>query len=147
MSAKKGTRSSLLLIELIITLFFFLLISMVCMQIFAKTYSITRSSRELNQAQTLTSGAAEVLEYAGSSFDHWQNFFPEIESDHNTFRLYYDQNFTLCDSKEALYTLDIEFFPGETGSITFSKGDELIYSLQVRYHIPRRLENEKEDAV
>ena len=146
MQQKKGVRSSLLLIELIVTLFFFLLISVICIQIFAKTYTISQRSRELNHAQNLTAGAAEVLEYAGVSYEHWQTFFPEIQSDENLFRICYDKNFTACTLEEAFYTLTVEFSADETGSIVFSKGEETIYSLVVRFHTPYRLQSEKEDA-
>jgi len=139
MQQKKGSRSSLLLIELIITLFFFLLISVFCIQIFAKTYTLSRRSRELNQAQNLVSGAAQVLEHTGDSFERWQAFFPESEQDQTSFRIYYDENFTACPLEKAIYTLNVKFLPDETGNITFSRKDEVIYSLKIRYHIPNRI--------
>lgn len=142
MQQKKGAKSSLLLIELIITLFFFLLISVVCIQIFTKTDTLSRRSRELNHAQNLVAGAAEVLEYAGTSPERWQTFFPEMQTEQNSFFICYDNNFAACVFEEAVYTLTIEFFPDETGNITFFKGEELVYSLEIRYHIPVT----KEDA-
>lgn len=61
MKRKKQAGSSLFLMELILVLFFFLLTSAVCIRVFAKAYSISRSSLELSHAQSLCASAAEVF--------------------------------------------------------------------------------------
>lgn len=139
MHQKKGSKSSLLLIELIIVLFFFLLISLVCIQVFSRTHTLSRSSRELSHAQTLVSSAAEVLEVSDGSLQDYQLYFPEIRQEGDSFILFYDRDFKPCPSEEAVYTLKIEPTYNETqkqGTISFCKSETVLYSLDVRFHIP-----------
>lgn len=58
---ERKSSSSLFLMELIIVLFFFLLTAAICIQVFARAHSISRSSLELSHAQSLCASAAEVF--------------------------------------------------------------------------------------
>lgn len=139
MHQKKGSKSSLLLIELIIVLFFFLLISLVCIQVFAKAHTLSRSSRELSHAQTLVSSAAEVLEVTDGSLKNFQLYFPEIQQESDSLIMFYDGDFQVCPAESAVYTLKIQCQSAKDqklGTISFCKSETVLYSLDVRFHIP-----------
>lgn len=139
MQSKKGSRSSLLLIELIIVLFFFLLISLVCIQVFARAHTLSRSSRELSHGQTLVSSAAEILEVSDGSLENFRLYFPEIQQENDTFVFFYDEAFQTCPADSAVYTLRIQGTFEESrneGTISFCKGETILYSLEVRFHLP-----------
>ena len=72
---ERKSSSSLFLMELIIVLFFFLLTAAICIQVFARAHSISRSSLELSHAQSLCASAAEVFSGTdGVQKPFWKNF-------------------------------------------------------------------------
>lgn len=66
---KKNTSGSrLFLIEFLIVLFFFLIVSTICLNLFVHAHKITTDSENLSRAQTLAASAAELL-LAGCDID------------------------------------------------------------------------------
>ena len=61
MKKKASGRSSLLLMELILSILFFALASAVCLQIFVKASLIGKDTKELDQAVRCVTSAAELL--------------------------------------------------------------------------------------
>lgn len=59
-SNHSGTR--LFFIEFLIVLFFFLIISTVCLRLFVQSHSMTKHTEELFQAQEAAASVAELLE-------------------------------------------------------------------------------------
>lgn len=150
---EKRAGSGLFLMELIIVLFFFLLTAAVCIQVFAKAHSMSRSSLELSHAQSQCASAAEVFSGTDGSTEAFLEKFPEGSTTEAGFELFYDKNFQSCKENEARYLLVIELNKdaaainsgkdSRTAVIRFlsgtdtSKDDAEIYSLTVRRHIPR----------
>ena len=64
-SNHSGTR--LFFIEFLIVLFFFLIISTVCLRLFVQSHSMTKRTEELFQAQEAAASVAELLEAGGDS--------------------------------------------------------------------------------
>lgn len=59
---KKNTGNSrLFFIEFLIVLFFFLIISTICLKLFVQAHQITADSEKLSRAQILAASAAELL--------------------------------------------------------------------------------------
>ncbi len=62
MKRNSRTGSRLFFIEFLIVLFFFLIISTVCLRLFAQAHSVTQHSEALSHAQVLASSVAAVIE-------------------------------------------------------------------------------------
>lgn len=62
MKRNSRTGSRLFFIEFLIVLFFFLIISTVCLKLFARAHSITQYSEALSHAQTAAASVAAVIE-------------------------------------------------------------------------------------
>lgn len=140
---EKGARSSLFLIELILVLFFFLLVASVCIQIFVKAYSMSRSSRELSHAQSQCASVSEILTGTREAAPALSQYFPEGEMKEEGFCISYDQDFAACESDQAVYMLTVHLSDITSGNIVvsgadlkFTRGEEVIYTLTVNWHIP-----------
>lgn len=149
MRQKKGSKSSLFLIELIIVLFFFLLVAAVCVQVFAKSHTLSRSSRQLSHAQSLVSSVWEAVNGTDDPFSELSAFFPEGRYISSGFEVPYDKDFQPCEKSSAVYTLQIDLKQEGTditGLITFkdSLQSQVIYSLDVYCHKSLSLSSGKE---
>ena len=137
---ERKSSSSLFLMELIIVLFFFLLTAAICIQLFARAHSISRSSLELSHAQSLCASAAEVFSGTDGSAEAFLEKFPEGITAEQGVELFYDENFQSSGENEAKYRLTVETSSSGTDSrsavIRFLSGDAEIYSLTVCRHIP-----------
>ena len=143
---ERKSSSSLFLMELIIVLFFFLLTAAICIQLFARAHSISRSSLELSHAQSLCASAAEVFSGTDGSVEAFLEKFPEGITAEQGVELFYDENFQSSGENEAKYRLTVETSSSGTDSrsavIRFLSGDAEIYSLTVCRHIPLTAEKE-----
>ena len=78
-SNHSGTR--LFFIEFLIVLFFFLIISTVCLRLFVQSHSMTKRTEELFQAQEAAASVAELLEAGGDSVSVLLTAYPEAVLD------------------------------------------------------------------
>ncbi len=61
MNIKQSSKSSLFLIELIIAIFFFIIASTICIQLFVKSHTISNETILLNQSVLWTQNLAEIF--------------------------------------------------------------------------------------
>lgn len=160
MKRNDRTGPRLFLIEFLIVLFFFLLISSVCLRLFARAHAVTGDAEALYQAQSLVSSAAELLEAAGCSRDALQEQFPAADFSETTpgvlnaapedtpaasgtqfcMTLSFDRDFHSCAPENGIYTLtalcDVDN-SGDTALLTFKGPDQtVLYELSVFFHRP-----------
>lgn len=122
---KKNTRtgSRLFFIEFLIVLFFFLIVSTVCLRLFSRAHVITQRADDLSHAQTAAASVAAAIEDAvaipgnpdepaGAAvsgitaiLDKAAVFLPEAEVSQDRLILSYDDKFQPCGSRESAYTL------------------------------------------
>lgn len=93
MKRTPARRSSLFLLECMIAILFFIIVAAVCIQLFAKSYTISRKSEDLTMAVQLTSSYVE--EFRGG------RDFPE------ELFVYYDASWSICEKAESEHTLTI----------------------------------------
>lgn len=140
MKDQKRTGTRLFLIEFLIVLFFFFLVSAVCLKLFAAAHQTTAQAEARSYAQTLVSSALELLEARSDSLDSGQIMH------------YFDASFASCSEEEASYILTIvteavvssDELPPSALSVTASvtKTDRtLIYTLSTTLHRPLRYED------
>ena len=87
MKVRESSRSSLFLLELMISIVFFALAAAGCVQVFAKAHMLSREAGRLNMAQSLAE------EYSGS----------RTEDD----RRYYDELGNVCGEEDGTYLAEI----------------------------------------
>lgn len=107
---KLKSRTSLVLMELIITILFFSLASAVCVQLFVNSHLISKDTYELNNAINIAQSCAEVMRGTNGSVDAVSSHFSgSIVFDENDyFQVFYDENFKMTeDILNASYVADI----------------------------------------
>jgi hypothetical protein len=112
-NARMGTR--LFFIEFLIVLFFFLIVSTICLQLFARSDQFTRKANALSHAQANASSlaaAAWQMSRAQTTSDLVSGVadcFPEATVQENTLTMTYDKYFESCSPSQAFYTLEADF--------------------------------------
>ena len=109
MKKLSSSRSSLLLMELILAILFFALASAICLQLFVKASLLSRDTQELDQAVRCASSAAELLSQADDPMEQIMAQFPEsfVRSGENQVTLLFDGDFQSCESADMVYQMDI----------------------------------------
>lgn len=140
MDRNSRTGSRLFLIEFLIVLFFFLIISTVCLRLFARAHAITMKANALSGAQTRAASVAAVIGSGDGSARSVAAYFPEALVEGEQLTLYFDRDFhTAASEDHAFYTMTILLSAGreKRGQISvFDREEELLYELTVSDHRP-----------
>ena len=140
MGKKYRTGPNLFFIEFIIALFFFLIVSTICIRVFVHAHLTTTGAEALSFAQTTASSIAETIEESGMEEQDLTGFFPQMRKEDSCFLLSYDKNFQPCEPGEAFYTLTLrpkreDRLDEAVISVSDSR-QNLIYELSVRFYRP-----------
>ena len=161
-SMKKNPRmgSRLFFIEFLIVIFFFLIISTVCLRLFAAAHLTTRKASALSHAQQMASSIAELVEGGVTHADELPQYFPDSvpsetaatsadsestaasadASSTTSVAFYYDRDFTPCSDGSAFYTvtavLTISGSQKQVSIVTTDADGTVIYELPVSFHVP-----------
>ncbi|HOO28467.1 MAG TPA: hypothetical protein PLU43_08375 [Lachnospiraceae bacterium] len=112
MNKQPKSKTSLFLMELIITILFFSIAGAVCMQLFVKAHTISEKTKELNHAVTAAQGFAEVMRGTDGSIESILAVYPDaIQGSDTFFEVFYDQDFQPCEPENAVYVSDITLLP------------------------------------
>ena len=106
----KNSKSSLFLIETIIAVLFFSICSAICVEIFAKAYTVSCDTQSLNGAVNLCTAAAELFYGYNGDLSKVQNTVdPKRMSTYQNgiLTFYYDEKFNLCHMGDAAYYLNM----------------------------------------
>lgn len=131
-------RSSLFLLELMISILFFSLASALCMLLFAKANSLERRSADLNHAVNACTSVAEILKTEDDVLSSLSEIYPDSSMDKNIFFVYYDKDWIPCTSENAEFILQLMLSKSGnllSGDIQISKKEAIIYSLTVKKHL------------
>lgn len=108
-----ASRSGLFLIELILSIFFFIVAAAVVMQLFVKSHFISEDTININYAILYTQNISEIFLAADGNFDAVvQAFSPEILETNNgkTAILYFDKNWQKqASQKNASYIIAVDY--------------------------------------
>ena len=119
MRDQKRTGTRLFFIEFLIVLFFFFLVSTVCLKLFAAAHQLTVQAEALSQAQTLASSAVETLKAKQESLTAGQSVS------------YFDQSFTSCSESEAAYSMTVTVTPAAKLSAASEFSVPTLYTVTV----------------
>lgn len=139
MKRNSRTGSRLFFIEFLIVLFFFLIISTVCLRLFVKAHTITQRSEALSHAQTAAASIAAVIEQGAHSPEEAASFFPEASVTSDGFFITYDKDFIPCDAQDASYALTLEMTRDEqelrAEILVEDYRHETVYQLPLSFHL------------
>lgn len=132
-----SNRSSILLFEIIIAIAFFAVASTVCIQMFAKAYTVTERSKALDFAVTKSSSIASLIAAEDDIDTVLVRQYPEITREDETYTLFYDRQYRATDREHYYYRVAIA--PATAGAapstytISLNQSDSLtpLYSLDV----------------
>lgn len=106
------SKTSLFLMEFIITIMLFSFCGAICMQLFAKSNSLSQSTYELNNAVAVAQGFAEVMRGTGGTIDEIIEIYPNaIRGGEDFFEVFYDKDFKECEYSDAVYVGDVTIYP------------------------------------
>jgi len=105
---KMKSRTSLVLMELIICILFFSLASAVCVQLFVKAHTTSAETRELNNAINIAQSICEVMKGTDGSIESVEQYFENASGDDDYFVILYDSDFKETDDYDkAAYAADV----------------------------------------
>lgn len=139
MSAKPSRRSSLFLLELIIAILFFILAATACVQVFTQAQRYEADSQNLDQAIFTAASLAELLGSQRDPFPLLEQLYPEGNHEADCYRIYYDQNWTICSAGEETYTVCLNVSSDAALQVTqilVSSDEALIYQLETKTYQP-----------
>ena len=127
MKVRESSRSSLFLLELMISIVFFALAAAGCVQVFAKAHMLSQEAGRLDLAVSVAQSLAE--EYSGSRLDDSQR--------------YYDEQGNVCGEEEGVYLAEIaQTEASGMNQIHITVKDmgtqDILYTLQIASYLPDR---------
>lgn len=146
----KSSRTSLFLMELIISILFFSLAGAACIQFFVKAHLLNLQAKEQNKAASWSQNLAElwtasdadmpwITEQLTVCFDAPKDTLL-LSADEKTLRLFFDSDWQLCHEADAAYFLTFtnNGYNEETlllnAEVTLQKSSEIFYSLSLVHH-------------
>ena len=106
------SKTSLFLMELIITILLFAACGAVCVRLFVTSYVMTQDTVELNEAVSIAQGFAEVMRGTDGDIDSVLEHYPDaVRGGEGFFEVFYDDDFEICGYEEASYVSDVTMTP------------------------------------
>lgn len=136
MKIQENRSSKLFLMELMIAIFFFSIISAISVQLFSETHTRSVRSKELVQSVNLASNVAEYYRVWDGQTESWQEVFPEGTWQGENWQILYDEAWKPVE-EEARYLLYMELCEQEgmrEAQIAVSEREtgRIIYELTVK---------------
>lgn len=134
------TKSTLLLIEMMVVILLLAVAGALCVQVFAASHAKSVGAEELSRAEELSGGAADVL--MGSDEDEKLDlavYYPQAEKMADGITVYYDEDWQPCEKGASSYRMEItvkEKSGQRQGLIRVLRANgEEIYTLDTVVHI------------
>ncbi len=151
----KHSKSSLFLMELIISILFFALASTVCIRLFAKAHLLSKQTVNETEASTLAQNLAEVYIAADGDLQKMVDMMAQTSLDEpqSCVQQTFDEDWKPCN-ENPVFAAKLQAFPEQDGLIsadiiiqevttaTDEKPDSdnsIIYSLHIVHHVPERI--------
>ena len=106
------SKTSLFLMELIMTILLFAACGAVCVKLFVTSYVMTRETVELNESVSIAQGFAEVMRGSDGDIDSVMAHYPSaVRGGEGFFEVFYNDDFEVCPFDEAKYVGDVTMTP------------------------------------
>ncbi|MCR5001676.1 MAG: hypothetical protein K6A71_07775 [Lachnospiraceae bacterium] len=137
------SRSSLFLMEMIVTILFFSLAAAICVRCFVSAHMMGKETYELNHAIAIATGYAEVMRGTDGDINSIQAVYPDsVKVDDSYLMIFYDSSFNPCDPETAVYAGDVTLTPNGAiqnmhVKIIRVEDSEIIYELDATKYMNR----------
>lgn len=138
---RSKSKSSLFLMEMIVTLLFFSIAGAICVQLFVQAHILSKQADELNMAVAVSQSFVEVMRGTDGSMDALLEQFPDADRiSINVLEQYYDSEYHVCADTEATYVIEVTLTPTAAFQIIHTKmiqleTKEIIYELSATKYI------------
>lgn len=129
---KRKSRSELFLLELIFVTLVFAVSAAVCTSVFAKAYTVSRESGELDFGVRTARSCIEVVKSRRGNVSECAEILG-AKADNNSITLYFDEDMNSTQAESAPYKAVIEFKENCRFTVSVSGKDGEIYSLESAY--------------
>lgn len=104
-NSKSG--SSLILMEIIITIFFFIICSALCIKIFVNAHILNEETTDLNKATVMAESFGDVFRSQGGDPEKCADYYPlaEVWGD-GRLTIYYNEQFEECTIDDSKYIVN-----------------------------------------
>lgn len=141
----KHSRSSLFLMELILAILFFSIASAVCIQLFAKSHTLSKRTINQNNALIQTQNLAEGFLATDGNLENIADLFPmsALNPADGSVTLYFDNNWKTVTKDSATFIAVLQktgsnsddLITADISVTDCSNANDTLYSLQVQKHI------------
>lgn len=130
----RKNRSNVMMMEMIVAVFFFLLCASVCIQAFVKADLLSKRAADLNQSVLIAQSTAEIWKTEGEA--GLTNRLKGLKSDSTTqtYTMMFDKKGNTADQPHAVYYAEVKFISELEAEVTVSKDGKTIYTLTVSRH-------------
>lgn len=138
MKKHSSSRSGLFLMEIIIAILFFSVVSAICLQLFVKAHNLGQNTEELDAAVRQAGSAADILSRSKEPMEQLEEIYPDSDMDKTGGLIYFAKDFQNCGKEDAVYCLKIATGTEDDGLCTYNitfyandEADDIIYSMDV----------------
>ena len=115
MKHSSNNRSSLFLLEIVIAILFFAIVSAVCLRAFAKSHTLSQQAADTNQVISNMENVAELLKSVEpQNLGDWdkitntlQTVYPELSTQYRIWDIYFDSDWKTCSANDAVYQITV----------------------------------------
>lgn len=130
----RKNRSNVMMMEMIVAVFFFLLCAAVCIQAFVKADLLSKRAADLNQSVLIAQSAAEIWKAEGEAgLIHRLNGVKQ-DSPVETYTMMFDKRGNTADQSHAVYYGEVRLISELEAEVTVSKTGNALYTLAVSRH-------------
>lgn len=113
MKHSSNNRSGLFLLEIVIAILFFAIVSAVCLRAFAKSHTLSQQASDTNHAISNMENVAELLKSLDpedlKNHDKitttLQTVYPELSTQYRIWDIYFDSDWEACNIDDAVYQI------------------------------------------
>lgn len=131
----RKNRSNVMMMEMIVAVFFFLLCAAVCIQAFVKADLLSKRAADLNQSVLIAQSTAEIWKAEGEAgLIHRFNGVKK-DSPVETYTMMFDKKGNAADQSQAVYYGEVKVISELEAEVTVSKAGNTLYTLAVSRHL------------
>ena len=113
MKHSSNNRSGLFLLEIVIAILFFAIVSAVCLRAFAKSHTLSQQASDTNHAISNMENVAELLKSVDPEdlknqdkiTTTLQTVYPELSTQYRIWDIYFDSDWEACNIDDAVYQI------------------------------------------
>lgn len=107
MNRYRHAKSSLFLMEIMLNIFFFIIIAVFCLQLFRKANQLSEYTTELHQSVTVCTSIAEVCQSSPDIVSAALAAYPYATGLEHTILIYFDSSFLPCEESLSIYRASV----------------------------------------